>query len=204
MRGLTTVGVSQVSQVLIPRRPNYTVQMDAITIFGMFAVTAMLVCYALEQRAPVWILCFAASCLASSAYGFLQGAWPFGLVEAIWTGVAVRRWRATTRPAWRGSDAPIACDTAAFSLEERQLYHALRRDVLAAVTAVAETSSGFSLTLSSTVTTTAIAEWLALERRCCPFLELTLHLGRAPVARVDLQGGPGTKEFLRGEFPSFP
>ena len=68
--------------------------MDPLTIFGLFAVTAMLVCYALENRSPWFILAFAGSCAMGSAYGFLQGAWPFGLVEAIWSGVAVWRWRA--------------------------------------------------------------------------------------------------------------
>jgi hypothetical protein len=66
--------------------------MDRLTIFGLFAVTAMLVCYALEKRNKSFILAFAGSCLLGSAYGFLQGAWPFGLVEAVWSGVAVRRW----------------------------------------------------------------------------------------------------------------
>jgi hypothetical protein len=66
--------------------------MDALSLFGLFAVTAMLVCYALEDRSHRFILAFAAACALGSAYGFLQGAWPFGLVEAIWAGVAVRRW----------------------------------------------------------------------------------------------------------------
>jgi len=66
--------------------------MDALTVFGLFAVTAMLVCYALEDRSPWFVLAFAAACGLGSAYGFLQGAWPFGLVEAIWAGVALRRW----------------------------------------------------------------------------------------------------------------
>jgi hypothetical protein len=65
---------------------------NALTLFGLFAVSMMLICYALEQRSPWWILGFALSCLMGSAYGFLQGAWPFGLVEAIWAGVALRRW----------------------------------------------------------------------------------------------------------------
>lgn len=66
--------------------------MNALTIFGLFSVTAMLVCYALERRSQWFILAFAAACALGSAYGFLQGAWPFGLVEAIWSIVAVRRW----------------------------------------------------------------------------------------------------------------
>jgi hypothetical protein len=66
--------------------------LNGLTIFGLFAVTAMLVCYALEQRSPWFILAFAGSCALGSAYGFLQGAWPFGLVEAIWSIVAIGRW----------------------------------------------------------------------------------------------------------------
>ena len=66
--------------------------MDALTWFGLFAVTAMLVCYALEDRSPWFVLGFAAACALGSAYGFLQGPWPFGVVEAIWALVALRRW----------------------------------------------------------------------------------------------------------------
>jgi hypothetical protein len=66
--------------------------MDALTLFGLFAVTAMLVTYALEDRSHWFILGFAVSCTLGSIYGFWQGAWPFGLVEAIWAGVALRRW----------------------------------------------------------------------------------------------------------------
>ena len=67
--------------------------MDSLTWFGLFAVTAMLVCYALEHRSPWFMLAFAGSCALGSIYGFLQGAWPFGVVEAIWTLVALRRYR---------------------------------------------------------------------------------------------------------------
>jgi hypothetical protein len=67
--------------------------MDGLTLFGLVAVTAMLVFYALEDRDPLFVLAFAGACALASAYGFLQGAWPFGVVEAIWTLVAVRRWR---------------------------------------------------------------------------------------------------------------
>jgi hypothetical protein len=66
---------------------------DALTAFGLFAVTAMLVCYAMEDRSPWFVLAFAGSCALGSAYGFLQGAWPFGLVEAVWALVALRRWQ---------------------------------------------------------------------------------------------------------------
>ena len=66
--------------------------MNLLTAFGLFAVTAMVVFYALEDRHPSFTLAFAFSCLLGSAYGFLQGAWPFGVVELIWSGIAVRKW----------------------------------------------------------------------------------------------------------------
>jgi len=66
--------------------------MSGLTAFGLVAVTAMLVCYALEERSPWFILGFAFACGLGSTYGFLQGAWPFGVVEAIWALVAARRW----------------------------------------------------------------------------------------------------------------
>jgi hypothetical protein len=67
--------------------------MDALTLFGLFAVSAMLVCYALENRSHWFVLLFSLSCALGSAYGFLQGAWPFGLVEAVWSIVALKRRR---------------------------------------------------------------------------------------------------------------
>ncbi|HTO68918.1 MAG TPA: hypothetical protein VMR31_03580 [Myxococcota bacterium] len=78
--------------------------MDGLTVFGLFAVSSMLVCYALESRSHWFILGFAGACGLGSAYGFLQGAWPFGLVEVIWAFVALRRWwkaRSTMTPAAR-------------------------------------------------------------------------------------------------------
>jgi hypothetical protein len=68
------------------------IDMSPLTIFGLFAVTFMLVCYTLEKHSPWFILAFAFGCILGSIYGFLQGAWPFGLVEAVWSLAALRRW----------------------------------------------------------------------------------------------------------------
>jgi hypothetical protein len=68
--------------------------MDGLTTFGLLAVTAMLVLYAMEDRSHWFILAFAGACAMGSAYGFLQGAWPFGIIEVNWAIVALRRWRA--------------------------------------------------------------------------------------------------------------
>jgi hypothetical protein len=66
--------------------------MDGLTLFGLVAVSLMLLCYAMEARGRGWVLGFAGACALGSAYGFLQGAWPFGMVEAVWALVALRRY----------------------------------------------------------------------------------------------------------------
>lgn len=68
-----------------------------LAAYGLLAVSAMLVTYAMESRSVWFILAFAGACLLGSSYGFLQGAWPFGVVEAVWAAVAARRfWVART------------------------------------------------------------------------------------------------------------
>jgi hypothetical protein len=71
--------------------------MDTLTLFGLATVTAMVIFYALEDRSPWFILAMAGACLLASVYGFLQGAWPFGVLEVVWAGVAFWRWRSRTR-----------------------------------------------------------------------------------------------------------
>jgi hypothetical protein len=71
--------------------------MDGLTAFGLFAVTLMLVSYALEDRSHWFVAVFAGAYVMGSAYGFLQGAWPFGVGEAIWAAVAFRRWFGLSR-----------------------------------------------------------------------------------------------------------
>lgn len=71
---------------------KYLNSMTILDSFGLLAVTLMLLFYALEARHRHYVLAFAGACVLGSAYGFLQGAWPFGVVEAIWAAVAVRRW----------------------------------------------------------------------------------------------------------------
>ena len=74
-------------------RTRGSIVLVAITVYGVVALTFMMVMYAMERRGRGYILGFAAGCAASSIYGFLAGAWPFGVVELIWSGIAVRRWR---------------------------------------------------------------------------------------------------------------
>jgi hypothetical protein len=83
--------------------------MTALNLFGLFAVSVMIVAYTLENRHPAFVLVFAASCVLACVYGFLQGAWPFGALEAVWSTIALKRWWATAR-----SQVPTAvhdCDS---------------------------------------------------------------------------------------------
>jgi len=72
---------------------------DALSLFGLFAVITQLICYMFEERGAWWVFGFAVACVLGSIYGFLQGAWPFGVIEIAWTVVALRRWWKALRPA---------------------------------------------------------------------------------------------------------
>ena len=62
-----------------------------IELFGTAAASAMVICYALEDRSPRFTLAFAGSCAAAAGYALAIGSWPFFAVEAVWAGVAIRR-----------------------------------------------------------------------------------------------------------------
>jgi hypothetical protein len=69
---------------------------DALTLFGVAAVSVMVACYALESRSHWFTLGMAACCVAASVYGFLAGTWPFGVLEGVWAGIALYKWRGRT------------------------------------------------------------------------------------------------------------
>jgi hypothetical protein len=77
-----------------------------LTLFGVAALTFMTAMYALEGRGRGFVLAFACGCALASVYGFLSGAWPFGVLEAIWAIVALRRHRASSPARGRSSRSP--------------------------------------------------------------------------------------------------
>jgi len=69
---------------------------DTLTLFGVIALTIMVACYALEKKSPWYTFGMAVCCIAASAYAFLAGTWPFGILEGLWAGIAFFKWRAQT------------------------------------------------------------------------------------------------------------
>jgi hypothetical protein len=101
-------------------------------------------------------------------------------------------------------DTPIACQLGVFSADERYRYEAVRGQIEAAVGGVAETANGYVFDLPGNDATLAlVADWIAFERRCCPFLEFAVSIGasHSPI-RVALTGSPEVKKFLESEFRS--
>jgi hypothetical protein len=175
-----------------------------LTSFGLVAVSTMLIAYALEDRSRSFVLLFAAACAASSAYGFLAGTWPFGIVEAIWTAVALRRW--VGRKA-SGAEtpvrSPIACDMMALSTAERHRYDSLRPRVLKAIDDVQETPTGFRLRLGNSASVADAADWIEMEHRCCAFLDIDLSLKADGTTWIEIGGSAAIKAFLNEEFSAF-
>jgi hypothetical protein len=99
---------------------------------------------------------------------------------------------------------PIACQPNVLSLDERQRYQAARKQIESAVIRIVEVDDGYVLHLPDDDAMLAVvAEWIALERRCCPFFEFTVSVGGSDsLIRVALTGSPEVKEFLRSELGS--
>jgi hypothetical protein len=146
------------------------------------------------------VLLFASACAASSVYGFLQGAWPFGAVEAVWTGVAVRRWRGRVRVDSPSESRAIACDMSALSPSERRRYDDLRSRITGSVTQTISTKSSVRLRLDPSVPLPDITEWITMEHRCCPFLNVTMAVQADDTLWVELGGSAVIKAFVQAEF----
>jgi len=99
---------------------------------------------------------------------------------------------------------PIACQLDVFSAQEHQRYQAARKQIEAAFIRIVEVENGYVFHLPDDDAMLAtVAEWIALERRCCPFFEFTVSVGGSdPSIRVALTGSPEVKQFLNSELGS--
>jgi hypothetical protein len=102
------------------------------------------------------------------------------------------------------SEDVIACSMEAFDEAQRRRYGELRSRVLAAVGDVVELPNGFSFRLPPDGGILgAVAEWIALERRCCPFFDFVLEVPRNGLPIELRVTGPGpAKEIIRDGLPT--
>src|ERR1019366_2740724 len=120
----------------------------------------------------------------------------------VWSVVAWRRWRSRIRPRDdRASQTavPIVCDMSAFMPAERRSYHEVRGRIAAGIGESVTTCLGFHARLADASALGEIAEWLALERRCCPFLDVALELRHDRSLWIRVEGPPDAKAFLAEE-----
>jgi len=104
------------------------------------------------------------------------------------------------------AELPLACRMDALDGAERRRYGGLFAELASRLAGIEELPDGFAFIFPrERPLFLTLAEWVALERRCCPFLsfELVLESRAAPVS-LRLTGRPGVKEFLRREFPEVP
>ena len=94
---------------------------------------------------------------------------------------------------------PLACHLGALEPAERARYAALRADLGARRLGVRDAADGYVFTYSGDAETIVkLAEFVTLERRCCPFFDFTLEVAAGlGQVRLTIGGGPEVKEFLR-------
>ncbi len=188
-----------------------------LLIVGSVATALMVTAYALEQRSYWFIGLLAVASAVVSGYSFAVEAWPVGVVEAIWALVAAQRFR-TKRPGAlqrtsteheRGStmpdstDLPIACDMDALGATERA-RHAELIPTLRSATSVDVVDDGYLLSFPADgAVFQRLAEWITLERLCCPFLRFELQLSAEDdLVQLGLHGREGVRAFLEAELGS--
>jgi hypothetical protein len=105
------------------------------------------------------------------------------------------------------TQSPLACNLRAFNTEEHERYaHEryadLTKQLRSAVAEERELDDGYALRIAAeSLPPIAIAEWIALEQKCCPFFafELRFEADGGPVW-LQLSGRPGVKDFIRDKF----
>ncbi len=196
----------------------------ALLVFGSLAVAVMLLMYALEARSPRYVLGFAFASAAAAAYGFATEAWPFAVIETIWSLVALQRWRQVLRPAAigpslrgetnrsddmpetpepandGGANAAFACNMDAFTSEQRERHMALIEQHLLAADEAKELPGGYELRYDNGSHRYAdLAEWISLERLCCPWIQFGLEI-EGETVKLSLLAPQAARPVLAEEF----
>lgn len=103
-------------------------------------------------------------------------------------------------------ESPLVCNLGAMNAEERMRYQAVSTQVQRSVQEIVELPNGYALRHTPEASTIAlVAEFIALERLCCPFLDFALEVERegGPVW-LRLTGREGVQDFLRAELGFSP
>jgi hypothetical protein len=103
------------------------------------------------------------------------------------------------------SAPPIfACNLKAISSAERPRYNDLTKRLRAAARHQSELANGYAFQLDGkAIGLQEVAQWISLERLCCPFLKFQLSAsGQDAVWVLKLTGAEGVKALLKAEFPA--
>jgi hypothetical protein len=94
------------------------------------------------------------------------------------------------------------CNVKAFTEEERVQYNELTAKLKIARTGTRELPDGYSFELDpKQVSLAEVAEWVADERKCCPFFTFEISVaGETGSLTLSLKGREGVKPFIRVEF----
>ena len=68
-----------------------------LTLFGSVAVAIMLLSYWLENRSKWMVLVFAGGSALTAVYSGLAEVYPITVIETLWTGIALQRFRRRVR-----------------------------------------------------------------------------------------------------------
>jgi hypothetical protein len=190
-----------------------------LLVVGSVATALMVTAYALEQRSYWFIGLLSVASAVVSGYSFAVEAWPVGAVEAIWAVVAAYRFRVTRsrvravdremgeqetgaeiRKGYEMAELPIACDMDALGTAERERHGELVA-TLREAKGVEAVEDGYVLSFpADDAVFQRLAEWVTLERRCCPFLRFELRLSEEDdVVELGLRGREGVRAFLTEE-----
>jgi hypothetical protein len=86
-------GVTSAALIVASHHPSLSShsEMDGTMVFGVLSAGMCAACYFQRHKGPVAMLTFAVSLAATGVYGFMEGAWPLGLLETAWAMDAARK-----------------------------------------------------------------------------------------------------------------
>jgi hypothetical protein len=96
---------------------------------------------------------------------------------------------------------PLACQLDVFDAAERRRYESLRERLAERRLGIHEVPDGIAVVYPGEPEMFRdVAEWITLERRCCPFLSFRLEFDAEPPSiRLRLVGGEDVKRFLQSQ-----